>query len=313
MDWMELVIETTTQGTDLIANILYDAGATGVVIEDPEDARVLMQQKDSWDYIQPGLLNTEGDAVLVKGYLPVDGSLNGRLEMVRENLRALPGGHAHFGSLGLTIGQVRDEEWAENWKKFYKPMRIGQNIIIKPTWEDYEPGKGDIVVVLDPGMAFGTGTHESTALCIELLEKYTGKGFRVIDIGCGSGILAITSAKLGAGSVEAYDLQPMAVDITMENAKLNGMDKTVRADRADLLDKVEGKADLIVSNIVADVIIRMCRPVAQHLKPGGLFIASGIIRDRAEEVNYALKHNGMEIVEFLERNEWRALAARMKG
>ncbi|MDD3298838.1 MAG: 50S ribosomal protein L11 methyltransferase, partial [Firmicutes bacterium] len=218
-----------------------------------------------------------------------------------------------LGTLLFSTERVEDEEWAENWKKFYKPLRIGQNIVVKPSWEDYRPGEGDIMVTIDPGMAFGTGTHESTVLCMELMEKYLKKGDRVLDIGCGSGILAVTAALLGAGAVEAYDLQQLAVDITKKNTRLNGVDQVIKAKQGDLLDRVRGRADIIVSNIVADVIIRMGPLVTGHLKPGAVFIASGIIRDRKEEVCKALLYNGMEIMEERRRNEWIALAARTGG
>ena len=313
MEWMELIIDTTTEGTDLTANILYEAGAAGVVIEDPQDIRALLQQKGSWDYIDPGIFNAEGDRVLVKGYLPLEDDLDERLAAVRGKLKAMKNKHNAFGFLELTAGQVGDEEWAQNWKKYYKPVKIGQNIVIKPSWEDYTPREEDIVVVLDPGMAFGTGTHESTVLCIELLERYLSKGDRVVDIGCGSGILAVTAAKLGAKSVEAYDIDIVAVKVAGENVSLNKMDEVIRVERGNLLDGVRGRAHLIVSNIAADVIIRMCGTIGAHLEHEGIFIASGIIGDRLEEVKKAFEDNGLEIVERLRRNDWRALVARVKG
>jgi ribosomal protein L11 methyltransferase len=313
VDWMELRIDTITEGCDLAANILYDAGAAGVVIEDPEDARALLRQRESWDYIEPGALNTEGDVVIVKGYLPVNNSLGDLVKMVRERLSALAASRPDLGPLELATGTVNDQDWAECWKKYYKPLRIGRNIVIKPSWEDYRPKEGDIVVAIDPGMAFGTGTHESTALCIELLEKYISKGSRVIDVGCGSGILSVVAAKLGAGVVEAYDLQVEAVDITRENARRNGVDRVVKAQRANLLDAAKDRVDIIVSNIVADVIIKMSPQAARHLKPGGIFIASGIIRERRREVYTSLEYYGMTVVEEKRRGEWVALAAMLKG
>jgi ribosomal protein L11 methyltransferase len=313
MEWMELTIDTTTEGCDLVANVLYEAGVAGVVIEDPEDARDLMRQKGEWDYIEAGALNTKGDVVVVKGYLPADDSLDRRLDMVKMGLDGMTRGYVSLGTLQFSTDSVEDEEWAESWKKFYKPLRIGQNIVVKPPWEHYQPGERDIIVTIDPGVAFGTGTHESTALCMELMEKNISKGDRVLDIGCGSGILAVTAALLGARTVEAYDNQQLAVDITQKNAGLNGVGHIVKAERGDLLERVKGRADLIVSNIVADVIIRMGPLVAGHLKPGAAFIVSGIIRDRKEEVCKALLYNGMEIMEERRRNEWVALTARTGG
>ena len=313
MEWMELAVNTTTEGSDLAASILYDAGAAGVVIEDPEDARALLRQEDSWDYVETGALNTKGDAVTVKGYLPVDQDLRDRLELVRDRLAGLAYDNANYGPLELTTGKVEDRDWAECWKKYYKPVRIGQNIVVKPSWEDYRPKTRDIVVAIDPGMAFGTGTHESTALCIELLEKHVTRGARVIDVGCGSGILSVVSAKLGAVMVEAYDMQKMAVDITRANAKQNGVDRFVKARQADLLDRVRGRADIVVSNIAADAIIRMSPRVTAHIKPEGRFIASGIIRDTKREVCAALEYYGMTVLEEKRRNEWVALVAAVKG
>ncbi len=313
MDWMELVIETTNEGSDLTANILYEAGAAGVVIEDPGDLREIVWKENDWDYIDPGVLNLQGDKVLVKAYLSVDGSLDKKLAGVRKKLKAMQKKHEDLGCLKLTTGRVDDDNWAQGWKKHYKPLRIGQNIVIKPSWEDYKPRPKDIVVALDPGMAFGTGTHESTVLCIELMEKYPVKECRVIDIGCGSGILALTAAKLGAGWVEAYDIDEIAVKAARENIRLNGMDRIVRVETGSLLDKVQGRAHMIVSNIVADVIIRMCRTVGEYLMPEGVFIASGIIDERFADVKEAFGDSGLEITERLERGGWTALVARMKG
>jgi len=313
MDWMELVIETTSEGSDLTANILYEAGAAGVVIEDPGDIWEIVQKENDWDYIDPGVLNLRGDKVLVKAYLPADESLGKKLTGVRNKLEEMRKKHTGFGCLKLTTGQVNDDKWAQSWKKHYKPLRIGQNIVIKPSWEDYKPRPKDIVVAIDPGMAFGTGTHESTVLCIELMGKYLAVGCRVIDIGCGSGILALTAAKLGAGWVEAYDIDETAVKAAGENIRLNGMDRIVRVETGSLLDKVQGRAHMIVSNIVADVIIRMCRTVGEFLMPEGVFIASGIIDERVADVKGAFEDSGLEIIERLGRGGWTALAARMKG
>lgn len=312
MDWIEISIDTTTEGCDLVANVFYEVGAAGVVIEDPEEARAIIREKNGWDYIEPGALNIEGNVVVVKGYLPADEALDKRVDTVKKSLARMPRGHVNLGSLILNSHRVDDENWAESWKEFYKPFKIGENIVIKPSWEDYDPRRGDIVVTIDPGMAFGTGTHESTALCIELLEKWVNTGDRVFDIGCGSGILAIIAAKLGAGSVWAYDLQETAVNITRNNAKLNGVDGVVKAYRGDLLDGARNRANIIVSNIVADAIIRMGPSIPEHLTRDGIFIASGIIRDRKEEVRKALLNNGMETRAELICNEWIALTARLK-
>lgn len=313
MRWMELAVATNSDGADLVSNLLYDAGIMGVVIEDPGDINALIQDRESWDYVDPCLLKADAGEVTVKGYLPFDGTLHDRVEMIMEELQTLKEGNAHFGCLSLETGEVEEDDWAESWKKYYKPIKIGQNIIIKPSWEQYNQSPGDIIIDLDPGMAFGTGTHESTALCIELLEKYVKPGQRALDIGCGSGILAITAAKLDAGEVEAYDIQQLAVDIAADNVKRNNVSDVVKVGKGNLFGRVTGDADIIVANIVADVIIRMSESVEKYLKPGGVFIASGIIRERVDEVAEALESRGMTIMEKWLLNEWGALAACMKG
>lgn len=312
MGWMELVIETTSEGSDLAADILNSAGAAGVSIEDPAEIRDLIRKGCGWDYIKPGALNARGNITVVKGYMPASKDLEHRIGIINRKLIEMPRDYLNLGSLKFYINEVGTEDWAKSWKKHYKPIRIGQNIIIKPSWERYKPRENDVIVEMDPGMAFGTGTHESTVLCIELLEKYLEKGDRVLDIGCGSGILAVTAAKLGASSVEAYDIQQMAVDITERNAELNDVDNVVKAYKGNLLDKVRGKADVIVSNIVADTIMKMGPILSMHLNPDAIFIASGIITDRKQDVCRGFLINGLTIAEELTRNGWIALVAKAK-
>lgn len=313
MEWKELVVHTTTEGSDLAANILYEAGATGVVVEDPQDIIDLMRRENDWDYIDPGVLYSRKDGAMIKAYLPLDQGLDQKLAAVERKLEALRRDGKDFGSLRLVTRQVDDQKWQQNWKKYYKPVRIGQNIVIKPWWEDYSPRDEDIVVTLDPGNAFGTGTHESTALCIELVEKYMDRGCRVLDIGCGSGILAITAAKLGARPVEAYDTDSVAVKATRRNAALNRMEEIIRVEEANLLDKARGRAHMIVANIVADVIIKMCPSVGERLLPQGIFITSGIVDQRFRDVENVFETYGLEIVDRLNRGSWVALAARVRG
>lgn len=313
MKWIELAIKTTHEEADLAANILYDAGVNGVVIEDPEEIRMLMEQAKGRECIDSALVNDSEDEVIVKGYLPEDEGLHDRLEMVRDSLKELSLRQGDSGRFKLTTGEVEEEDWAEGWKKYYKPLRIGENIVIKPTWEEYSSGERDIVIELDPGMAFGTGTHETTALCIQLLEKYTQPGSRVLDIGCGSGILSIVAAKLGAAQVFAYDIERKPVEIATKNAELNGVEHIVRVEQGDLFERVQGVADIIVANIITDVILKMSRTVKNYLQPGGVFIASGIIRERLEEVEETLLENDMEIVERITLNEWGAMAAKVRG
>ena len=204
---------------------------------------------------------------------------------------------------------MHEQDWAEDGKKYYKPFRAGERLVIKPSWEPYEEKEGDLVLELDPGMAFGTGTHETTFMCMEQLEKYVKPGCKAIDVGCGSGILGLAAAKLGAGDVLAIDLDELAVKVAKENTEKNHLTDRVRVVHGDLLKQREEQADVIVANIIADVICALCGPVKRHLLPGGVFICSGIIREREDDVQCALAEAGYTVCNRLAKGEWVCLAA----
>ena len=220
---------------------------------------------------------------------------------------------------GIDIGQgrvytesVKEEDWANNWKQYYKPTRIGDNIVIKPEWEDYEAGENDLVIRMDPGMAFGTGSHETTSMCIVNLEKYVNKDSTVFDIGCGSGILGIVAAKLGAKDVVGIDIDAVAVKVAKENISKNGVDKVMVAMEGNLADDMDKdkKADIVVANIIADIIVILAKDVKSFLKEGGIFISSGIILAKIDEVVASLEENGFEIVSVEKKGEWACVIAR---
>jgi len=313
MDWIEVVLKTTTQGADIMAQILYEAGANGAVIEDPADIRIHQRAEGQWDYIDESILEGMDEEVLVKGYLPDNEKLHDQLQYIKDriiNLSLVDLEGLDLGSKVMELHNVKEEDWANGWKKYYKPFHAGKHIVIKPTWETYEAGEGDIVIELDPGMAFGTGTHETTAMCIQLLEMYVKPDMKMIDVGCGTGILSIAAAKLGAGHVLAIDLDPTSVKVTRENIKLNHLEDRISAEEGNLLDKIGEKADLIVANIIADVIIKLSSPAKQLLNDNGVFIVSGIIRDRADEVQEKLLKDGFCITDTLSMGEWVAYACR---
>lgn len=209
---------------------------------------------------------------------------------------------------------VNEDDWANAWKAYYKPIRIGKHMVIVPAWEKFEPKEDDIVVRMDPGMAFGTGTHETTRLVIELLEKYVKKGDRMLDVGTGSGILAICASKLGARECKAYDIDPVAVRVARENVKDSGL-SNITCDVSDLLrgvDRTGGTYDIITANIVADIIIRMSPDIGELMHDGTILVTSGIITERRDEVVDALTKNGLEIVEVREDNGWCAVVVTKK-
>lgn len=313
MDWMEAVVHTTTMGADIVSEVLMNAGAVGTAIEDRYDVTSSKKSDGMWDMIDEDVLANMSEDVLVKAYFKDDMSVQETLLLVGEKLREIGRIDMGFdmGSLELTHKSVHEQDWAENWKKYYKPFRAGEWLVIKPSWEPYEEKEGDLVLELDPGMAFGTGTHETTFMCMEQLEKYVKPGCRAIDVGCGSGILGLAAAKLGASDVLAIDLDELAVKVAAENTQKNGLTDKVRVVHGDLLKQRDEKADVIVANIIADVICALCGPVKSHLLDGGVFICSGIIREREDDVQKALAQAGYTVCNRLAKGEWVCLAAHL--
>lgn len=304
MKWTEVQIKTTTEAEEIVANIMYDLGVTGLAIEDPNDIIAFQQSEEDWDFIDPDLIKQDYEGVIIKGYFPESEDLIDKIELIRENIER--NSHNEFGkSLGeVTITEVYEKDWAEAWKKYYKPTKIGEKIIIKPTWEEYKKTNEEIVIELDPGMAFGTGTHETTVMCIEALEKYVKKNDLVYDIGCGSGILSIVAAKLGGKKSIGIDLDELCVKVSNENIILNNVEDLVEIKQGNLLDVVYDKADIIVSNIIAEVIVKMTGSLKDYLKPNGIFISSGIILDKVDMVKKALIKNGFKVLEIENMGEW---------
>lgn len=306
MNWHEVAVTVSAEGEEAVADLFYELGCPGVSVEDPE----LLQnyiESGLWDYHTFGEVALTGTSV-VKGYLPENEDLADKLKRLDQDLRHLLEDFPHWvvQVKGMTL---REEDWATAWKAYYKPARIGKHFVIKPTWEEAPAEAGDIVLELDPGMAFGTGTHPTTTLCLEMLEKIVRPGQRVFDLGTGSGILAIAAAKLGA-RVEAVDLDKVAVEVARENVALNGVGESVKVEWGDLGQVLDGQADLVVANIIADVIIRLLPELRQLLAPAGEFLASGIIDTRADEVEAELKAAGLEIVERAEDSGWILYRAR---
>jgi len=299
--WLEVTVFTPREQLDNVTAIFHDLGSGGVVIEDPAFILECINL-GSTETIAPSLAPT-GEEIAVKGYFPSDDSLSERLETVSSHLGAL--------SLRWQTGDVYEEDWATAWQSYYKPVQVGRNLVVKPSWEEYNPAPGDIVIEMDPGMAFGCGTHATTAMCLALLEEHLRAGETVCDVGTGSGILAVAAALLGAGQVIAMDIDEVAVRTAKENISRNGVTDRVTVLAGDLLSNLAGvKADVLVANIIAGVIIRLAPDAFAALKPGGLFIASGIIRDRADEVRQAFKNAGLEPVAEKEDDEWVALVGR---
>ena len=312
MDWMELSVLTTTAGADMVSQLLMDAGSSGTMIEDKNDVAANQRPEGQWDIIDEEIAKRIGDDVKVTGYYEVDATLNDRVRFVEGELRRIRALDLGFdaGKLELLRQTFAEEDWAENWKKAFKPLRLGAHMLVKPGWADCEVLPGDHVIEIDPGMAFGTGTHETTGMCVELVEKYVTPGVTAIDVGTGTGILAIAAAHMGAKDVLAIDIDRVAVRVAAENIRINGFENTIRCAAGDLLENVDERADVVIANIIADVIIMMAGPVRSHIEEGGIFICSGISSERRLDVEDALRAANYEILDIRERGGWCAMAAR---
>ncbi|MCC0629951.1 MULTISPECIES: 50S ribosomal protein L11 methyltransferase [unclassified Clostridioides] len=312
-NWIEVTIKTTTEAVEPITNILYEQGAGGAVIEDPKDFLFQKKNELDWDYVEEEVFKkNEEDDVLIKTYVSEEKNVMEFVEIIKQKVLGLKDFGIDIGEGSVSLDQVNEADWANAWKAYYKPTKVGQRVVVKPTWEDYTMQEGDLIIELDPGMAFGTGTHETTSMCIRELEKYVNKDSKVFDIGCGSGILAIAAAKLGAKEVVAVDLDEVAVKVAKENVLENKVEKNVSVMHGNLTDVIKDKADIIVANIIADIIKILANDVQNFMKEDAIFISSGIILDKVEEVKDSLIENGFEIVEVQKLGEWSAIVSKLK-
>lgn len=310
MDWQEISVATEEQAVEAVADLFYQLGSGGVVIEDPKLVEQ-MAASGQWDACElpEGVLKLRQP--IVKGYLALNEELPGKLEELYSELDEIAmriGGEPGKVSLRL----VNQEDWANSWKAYFKPLKIGERLVIRPTWEPYQAGAGELVLDLDPGMAFGTGSHATTAMCVRLLEKHLQPGHYVMDVGTGTGILAMTAALLGAEKVLALDVDTVAVRVAADNIRQNDLAKVVATRVNNLLVGIEEKADLIVANIVADIIIRLLPQAVACLKPGGRFIASGIIGERRDDVSKVAGQLGLSLVEEENQEGWVAQVWQVK-
>jgi ribosomal protein L11 methyltransferase len=308
--WSEISIHTTNEAIEPISNILHEAGASGVVIEDPfelakerEDQFGEIYQLDPQDYPDEG--------VIIKAYIHVNSFLAETVEGIKEAINSLTSHNIDIGKNKVSIIEVNEEDWATAWKKYYHPVKISERFTIVPTWEEYTPVNSDeLIIELDPGMAFGTGTHPTTVMCIQALERTVKKGDTIIDVGTGSGVLSIAGAMLGAQRISALDLDEVAVTTAKMNIELNHVHEIVEVSQNNLLEGIVEPVDGIVANILAEVIVRFTDDAAKIVKKDGFFIASGIIQQKKQEVKDSLTKAGFEITETLLMEDWVALIAK---
>ncbi|QQK79676.1 50S ribosomal protein L11 methyltransferase [Salicibibacter cibi] len=303
MNWTEYRIHTTHEAADAVSHMLAEQGSNGTVVEDAKDRNERPKRPDEIGQPSVGHLPLEG--VVLKAYFPESAQKDEEIRKALVELQQRSGLDMEHMTIDTEI--VKEEDWEEAWKAYYKPIRVSPNLIITPSWENAERETGDVVVELDPGMAFGTGAHATTILCLQALERIVNEGNRVIDIGTGSGVLSIASAKFGATSVFAYDSDELAVNVAKENVAINQVEEKVTVKQSDLFSETAAKGEIIVANLLADIIIRMAPDVKPHLSPGGYLLVSGIIENKKDDVRKALENEGFQVSEMLEQEDWVAI------
>ncbi|HAA0649439.1 50S ribosomal protein L11 methyltransferase [Listeria innocua] len=310
MEWSEVEVHTTNEAVEPVANVLTEFGAAGVSIEDVAD--FLREREDKFGEIYA--LKREDypeDGVIIKAYFLKTTEFVEQIPEIEQTLKNLTTFDIPLGKFQFVVNDVDDEEWATAWKKYYHPVQITDRITIVPSWESYTASANEIIIELDPGMAFGTGTHPTTQLCIRALSDYLQPGDELIDVGTGSGVLSIASAKLGAKSILATDLDEIATRAAEENITLNKTEHIITVKQNNLLQDInKTNVDIVVANILAEVILLFPEDVYKALKPGGIFIASGIIEDKAKVVEEALKNAGLIIEKIEQQGDWVAIISK---
>ena len=320
MNWTQVDIYTATPAIDLLSVRLQDLGIRGCMVQDAEDFQEFLEQKDGkWDYLEDGLMELASCETCVTVYLPEDAQGAETLAALRAMLAQMKAEdtEGQYGRLEAVCSGIREEDWANNWKQYFKPLCVGEKLLIKPSWEKVAEGEKRKILEIDPASSFGTGQHNTTQLCLELVEKNLHEGDRILDLGCGSGILSIGALLLGAESATAVDVDENSVKIAKENAEKNHISAekytaycgNIIDDKA-LVEQIGTGYDLLCANIVADVLIGMSGIFGGFIKDGGTLIVSGIIDQRKDEVLDRLKAEGFELIEIREKEDWVAASFR---
>jgi len=318
MKYIEVKIKTSKSGIDPVLAALMNIGINDAMIDDPDEilAMIASPGPSEWyDESQIPDLSMIEPAVTV--FFADDEEGRSKSNDVRKAIEELAksvaegryGAEADLGELSVSAKVEDDVLWRDKWKEYFKPTKLSNNIVVKPTWCEYKSNEEDIVIEIDPGMAFGTGTHETTMLCIRMIEKYMQSGYKVLDVGSGSGILSIAAAKLGASDVLGIDIDEDAVRVSNENYELNGVSDRAKAIVGDLTVGVDYKANIVVANLLADIVMRLSKDAKRHLGEKGIFITSGILTEKSEAVEKCMIECGFEIVEKAILGEWCSIVA----
>ena len=317
MEWTEVNIYTTTEGIELVCSKLTDIGVKGFAIRDAEDFKEFLENKNGqWDYIDKDLIGLTDCETCITVYIPSNDQGAEMLTAIKSMLSEMRANDTEklYGRLEAELTSIREEDWANNWKQYFKPFKVGEKLVIKPSWEDYDNADNRVILEIDPASSFGTGKHHTTHLCLELLEKNLNKGDDLLDMGCGSGILSIGAMLLGAGSAVGVDIEENAAATALENAEKNHISPDVYKtyygnilSDEKLASEIDRKYDIITANIVADVIIAMKDYFVRYLKKGGILIISGIIEERMDEVVAAVESAGFSNPEPYVKEGWAAV------
>lgn len=310
MKWTEIIVQTSNEAVEAVTNILETAGSKGVKIEDDEDYKKLRAGRFGEILNLADIPHIKSGAS-VTGYYPESIKVDDLLPQIKHQVDQLISFGLDPVPANVLQKPLEETEWQTAWKKYYHPVRITRYLTVVPDWETYQKtADEEKILKLDPGMAFGTGTHPTTQLCLQALEMYLRGGEELIDVGTGSGVLSIAASKMGAGKIRAFDLDQVAVDSAVENLKLNPDVKNIEIKPNDLLEGIQVQADVVVANILAEIIEPLVPQAKKCLKPGGLFITSGIIKDKLNLILDDLQKDNFEIIEVLQMKDWRAIVAK---
>lgn len=325
MKYIEFRVHASRQGIEQVTALFMMKGITELSINDPADMDDILNKKHEydWDYIEDDLKTDLDREPTVSCYFEDTPENREKIQQLKIAIMMLKssemegkyGWDVDFGRLYAEDIIVDDEDWKDKWKENFKPVKITDTLVVKPTWEDYTAAEGEIVLEIDPGMAFGTGTHETTSLCLKLMEKYLGDAAsdkKVLDVGCGSGILSIAAALQGSRDVLGIEIDEDAVRVARENVELNNVQEAVRVIQGDLTKGIDYKADIVVANLMADLVMTLTGSVKEHMEDDGVFISSGILVEKKDKVSKAIIDAGFEIIEIVEDGEWCAIAAGRK-
>lgn len=302
MKWNILALTIDRNDLELATSVLYDIGVESFEVVDESVSKE--ELGNMFADIVSDDLDMDSQTVIVKCYVSEHENVDGYMDQI------IAGFETFNIKVVIDKGVSDEEDWANKWKDYFKPFKIDEHLIIKPIWESYQGDEKDVIIEIEPGMAFGSGTHETTSMCTKAIKKYLTTDSQLLDVGCGSGILSLVAAKLGAKQVLGIDIDIHAVKVAKDNVSYNGLDQTIEIVHGDLLDQVNDQYNMVVANILAEVIVILTPQISQVITPGGLFIASGIIREKKAMVLDVLNDNGFEVIEILEDGEWVAIVSR---